>query len=202
MSKQTLEIRILSCGGMFDLMSEMEALFLVNSLGLYRNQTDWGRAVPRANASLVRAYTSKDFYAALSDPGDILHLIAHADATTLKAGNGKSLVTAERVKVLAKGNSANVPSIVVSTGCSLQSDEWQEALKEAGCRVLIASEDDVTPANLTAFDMAFYAALLTRVQKGRTTEERVREAFKRASRYYNGIHAAGTPHARFSLVTL
>ena len=54
-SKQTLNIRILSCGGMFDLMSEQEATFLNSSLGLFRNVQDLGRAVPRANASRNRA---------------------------------------------------------------------------------------------------------------------------------------------------
>jgi len=201
-SKQTLDIKIISCGGMIDLMSEMEASFLVNSLGLFRNRQAHGRATPRANVSLVRAYTTTDFYEGISGSEDILHLICHADARNLQTGNGKSDVTAAKFTVRANRGNLLLPPIVVSTGCSFQSVAWRTALQAAGVRVLIASTKEVTPANLTAFDMAFYSALLSQVRRGIDTEDRVKQAFALANDYYKGVHAIGTPYASFQLANL
>jgi hypothetical protein len=151
-SRQVLEIKILSGGGMFDLLGEMEAQFLVNSLGLFRNRIDRGRATPRANVSLVRVYTTKDFYKGVDGQADLLHLIGHADASTLQTGDGKSLVTASDVESRAKRGVLMLPEIVLSTNCKFQSVSWQKALKAAGTKVVIAASREVTPANLAAFD--------------------------------------------------
>jgi hypothetical protein len=48
---QVLDIRVINCGGMRDLMNEMESSFLVSALGLFRNQQDFGRGKPRANVN-------------------------------------------------------------------------------------------------------------------------------------------------------
>jgi hypothetical protein len=102
-SKQTLNIKIISCGGMFDLMSEQEASFLHGSLGLFRNVKDLGRAVPRANASMVRAYRPQDLFDAMTSDDDILHLIAHADGTALKVGNMQNIAATDLDARAAKG---------------------------------------------------------------------------------------------------
>jgi hypothetical protein len=120
-SKQVLEIKVLTCGGMIDQMSEQEASFLVSSLGLFRNVVHHGRATPRANVNLVRAYTDRDFYRGVSGTEDVLHLIAHADASRLQTGNGKSNVTASGFEERAKHGWITLPEVVVSTGCSFQS---------------------------------------------------------------------------------
>src|SRR4051794_31724205 len=117
---QVLEIRVLSCGGMLDLMSEQEAAFLVSSLGLFRNVRHVGRATPRANVSLARVYTESDFYRAASSNDHILHLIAHGTGTSLQTGNGKSNVTAALVEDRAKRGKLSMPEVVVSTLCGFQ----------------------------------------------------------------------------------
>jgi hypothetical protein len=198
-SKQVLDIKILSCGGMIDLMSEMEAAFLVNSLGLFRNRAAHGRATPRANVSLVRAYTTTDFYVGASGSEDILHLICHADDKKLQTGNGKSEVTAAKFLKRANRGNLTLPQIVISTGCSFQSPDWRSALRRSGVTMVIASPHSVTPANLTAFDMAFYSALLSQVRRGKPTTERVKLSFDLANRHYKAIHAKGTPFASFQL---
>ena len=202
MAVQTLEVHVLSCGGMFDLMSEQEATFLVHSLGLFRNVKDLGRAVPRANTSLTRAYTESDFFRAIASNDHILHLIAHGDAEHLQTGNGKSTVTATKLATKGRKGSLRLPPIVVSTACEFQSPEWRTALAACKVQMLIAADSEVTPANLTAFDMAFYSALLTRVRKGSDTRTRVQESFELANNYYRGIHAVGTPYSKFSLFNL
>lgn len=201
-SKQVLEIKVVSCGGMIDLMSEQEAAFLVSSLGLFRNVPNHGRATPRANVSFVRAYTSKDFYRAVTSNDDVLHLIAHATAAKLQTGNGKSDVTAVSLEAAAAKGDVAMPEIVVSTGCSFQSAAWRSALKAAGVKVLIAARTKVTPANLVAFDMAFYSAFLSQVRRGKSTIERATESFALGDSHYRGIHATGTPFARFTLQVL
>jgi hypothetical protein len=201
-STQVLEIKIVNCGGMIDLMSEQEAAFLISSLGLFRNVVDHGRATPRANVSLVRAYTAKDFYRAATGSDHLLHLIGHATATTLQTGNGKSDVTASAFEAQADAGKVFMPEIVVSTGCKFQSSAWRSALKKAGVKVLIAAPQSPTPANLTAFDMAFYSALLSQVRRGKTNIERVEASFALADQHYRGIHAVGTPFAKFALVKL
>lgn len=201
-SRQVLDIKILSCGGMFDLMSELEAAFLVNSLGLFRNIVGPGRATPRGNVNLVRAYTSKDFYKGVSGNADLLHLIGHADASTLQTGDGKSLVTANEVEKRATKGKLTIPGVVVCTNCKFQSSAWRKALKAAGVKVLIASSKTVTPANLTAFDMSFYSALLSQVRRGTETIDRVEASFKLANRHYKAIHAVGTTYAPFALASI
>jgi hypothetical protein len=196
------EIKVISCGGMFDLMSEQEASFLVSALGLFRNVQDVGRALPRANVSLVRAYTQRDFLRGLNDDAHLLHLISHASSTNLQTGNGKSQVTAAQVQELGERGRLSIPEIVVSTACGFQSAEWQAALKACGAGVLIAANTEVTPANLTAFDMSFYSALLSQVRKGLSNVQRVEASFALADAHYRSIHAAGTPFAKFSLTHL
>ena len=193
---------MLTCGGMFDQMSEGEATFLVSALGLFRNVQDQGRAVPRANVNLVRAYNTADFYRGLSGAEDILHLIAHADSTTLQTGNSRSGVVADELQRRAARGNVTVAPIVISTCCSFQSAAWRAALREAGATILIAAPQAVSPANLAAFDMAFYSALLSRVRRGKETVQRVRESFTIANRHYRAVHAEGTPFARFSLERL
>jgi hypothetical protein len=114
-SKQTLNVRVLSCGGMFDLMSEQEANFLNSSLGLFRNVQDFGRATPRANASMVRAYRPSDLYGALTATDDLLHLIAHASGKEIQVG-AKSKVTASELTARA-AIGLRMPQVVVSTAC-------------------------------------------------------------------------------------
>jgi hypothetical protein len=201
-STQVLEIKVLTCGGMFDLMSELEAAFLVNSLGLFRNVVGPGRATPRANINLIRAYTTKDFYRGLSGDEHVLHLITHASAHALQTGNGKSDVTAAGFQEKAEAGNLTVPEIVVSTGCSFQSAAWRSALKAAGGKILIAAQQSVTPANLTAFDMSFYSALLSQVRRGKSNLERAKESFVLADAHYRAIHAVGATFAKFTLEEL
>lgn len=197
-SKQVLHIRVLTCAGLSDLMSYSEATFLVNALALFRNVEDRGRAVPRANADLIRAYTQADFLRGITSEADILHLVAHASRDALQTGNGKSEVT----PALLKKKRPEMPGIVISTACRFDSSEWKDALGECGVTLLIAADSNVTPANLSAFDMSFYAALLSCVRRGIDTEQRVAESFELADRYYRSIHATGSPHAKFRLTKL
>jgi hypothetical protein len=201
-AKQVLEIKVLNCGGLRDLMSELESSFLVSCLGLFRNQQDFGKGMPRANVNLVRAYDAKGFYRAAFGNSDVLHLIAHANGTQLDVGVAKKRVEAARLGREAVRAKLKLPPVVVSTGCQVQSTAWQAGMKAAGAQILIASSDVVTPASLTAFDMAFYSALLARVRKKNTLNERVKASFKLASTHYKAVHAAGTPKARFTLVEL
>jgi hypothetical protein len=197
-----VEIKIVNCGGLRDLMSEMESSFLVSALGLFRNQQDFGKGMPRANVNLLRAYDAKGFYRAAFGEADLLHVIGHANGDELDVGLAKKRVKASDLPTQATKTSASLPAIVVSTGCKLQSTAWQAGPKAAGAEVLIATKDNVTPAALTAFDMAFYSALLGRVRKGKTLRERVEASFKLADRHYRAIHAKGTPFAKFSLKVL
>src|ERR1022692_1856389 len=199
MAKQVLDIKVLSCGGMFDLMSEQEASFLTTSLGLFRNREQQGKGLPRANVNLVRAYRASDFYRGFAGDEDLLHLIAHTDKDSLKTGNHKSLVTASEVKRLGDRGELMAPSVIVSTGCNFRSSAWRDALKATGVQVLIAAHQTVTPQCLTAFDMSFYSALLSCIRRGEGTIQRVRASFDLAQKHYEAIHAEGTPHARFVL---
>ena len=185
---------------MLDLMSEQEATFLNSSLGLFRNVQDLGRAVPRANASMVRAYRPEHFYSALANTDDILHLIAHADGNSLQVGAAPRVAATELNERAAKG--LRMPEVVVSTACKFDSRAWRECLRNLGVKVLIAAAASVSPANLVAFDMAFYSALLSQVRKGATTIERVEASFTLADRHYRDVHALGTPFAKFSLTHL
>jgi len=85
-STQVLKIKILNCGGLWDLMSEKESLFLSDSLGLFRNVEDVGRSRPRANVNLERAYSKGDFWDRIFGEPDILHLISHGTGAQLQAG--------------------------------------------------------------------------------------------------------------------
>lgn len=201
-SKQVLNIKILNCGGLRDLMSELEAQFLVSALGLFRNAKDFGRGKPRANVDLDRAYDAEDFYQSIFQTADIVHVIAHASANELDVGVARKRVTPAGLVREAHARSASVARVIISTGCNLQSTAWQDAFRRVGAHVLIASTDEVTPANLTAFDMAFYSALLSQVRRGTNTENRVRESFALSNSYYRGIHADGTPFAKFTLIDL
>lgn len=168
-AKQVLDIKVLNCGGLRDLMSEMESSFLVSALGLFRNRQDLGRGTPRATVNLLRAYNADGFYDAAFGPADLLHLIAHANGVELDVGVAKKRVKASDLAAADAKRGTTFPPVVVSTGCKVQSTEWQKGLKAAGAQVLIASRGDVTPATLTAFDMSFYSALLTQVRKGTDT---------------------------------
>lgn len=201
-AKQVLDIRILNCGGLRDLMSELEASFLMNALGLFRNSQDFGRGKPRANVNLARAYDADGFYRAAFSDADVLHLIAHASGQELDVGVAKTRVRADTLAGAARSANPTLPPIVVSTGCKLMSQAWRDGIKGAGAQVLIASEGDVTPAALTSFDMAFYSALLARVRKTKSLSERVEASFELADRHYRAIHAKGTKFARFSLAKL
>ncbi len=202
MGSQVLDVKIVNCGGLRDLMSEMESSFLVSALGLFRNHQDLGKGYPRANVNLVRAYKAEHFYRAAFGEFDVLHVIGHASGDQLDVGVAKRRVEASRLDVEARKIGASLPPIVVSTGCRLQSEAWRTGLKAAGADILIASDDDVSPAALTAFDMAFYSALLARVRKGRTLVERVIASFELADAHYRAIHAPGTPYAKFRLKQL
>ena len=202
LSTQVLKIKVLTCGGMTDQMSEQEAAFLINSLGLFRNVEHFGRATPRANVNLVRAYTAADFFRGVAGDENILHLIAHADASKLQTGNAKSTVTAADLEDRAARKGLFLPEVVVSSGCKFQSVAWRSALASAGVKLLIAAQKTVTPANLTAFDMSFYSALLSQVRRGHSTLDRVEASFKLADKHYRAIHAKGTPFARFELQRL
>jgi hypothetical protein len=91
-AKQTLDIRIINCGGMSDLMSELESSFLVDALGLFRNRPDLGRGTPRAKVNLVRAYKAADFYGSAFSDADVLHIVGHSSPTELDVGYAKKRV--------------------------------------------------------------------------------------------------------------
>ena len=185
---------------MTDQMSEQEAVFLNGSLPLFRNVQDRGRATPRANTSLVRAYRPKHFIGALSATDDVLHIIAHGDAKQLDIGGASHVTADDLARRAAEG--LRMPEVVISTACKFSTKAWHETLQALGVRVLIASASMPTPANLTAFDMSFYSALLSQVRKGKTTLERVQKSFALADAHYRAIHAHGTPYAKFSLAIL
>jgi hypothetical protein len=199
---QVLDIKIVNCGGLRDLMSEMEASFLVSALGLFRNHEDLGRGYPRANVNLVRAYRAQDFCRSAFGGAQILHLIGHADGNELEVGVAKKRVRAADLEKEAKKAGGSLAQVVVSTGCKLQSKTWQEGMKAAGAEILIATKQNVTPAALTAFDMSFYSALLAQVRRGKTLLERVEASFEAANSHYKAIHAPGTPFPRFTLARL
>ena len=201
-AKQMLRIKILSCGGLRDLMSEMEASFLVSALGLFRNVEGFANAKPRANVNLARAYTAADFYDSVFGTEDVLHLIGHANADRLEVGTSSSKVYASSLAGEAQSRGAAVPPVIVSTGCKVQSAAWRGGLKDAGAKVLIAAEGNVTAANLTAWDMAFYSALLSQVYKGKTLTERVEASFALADDHYRAVHADGATFAKFRLSKL
>jgi hypothetical protein len=201
-SNHVLDIKIINCGGLRDLMSEMESSFLVSALGLFRNVAGLGKGLPRANVNLVRAYDAKDFYRAAFDDVHILHLIGHAHADELEVGWSKTRVKAGDLYSKAYAAGHPLPPIVVATGCHVQSAKWQSGMTDAGAEILIASKDKPTPAALTAFDMAFYSALLAQVRRGKPLAERVKASFQLADAHYRAIHAVGTPFAKFTLVEL
>lgn len=201
-SSQVLNVKVLSCGGLRDLMSEMEASFLVSALGLFRNVEDFGKAKPRANVNFARAYTAADFYRSVFGEEDVLHLIGHANGTRLEVGTGKAQVHAADMGKQAAKAGRSVPPVVVSSGCQLQSSAWRAGLKAAGAKILIAAPGAVTPANLAAFDMAFYSALLSQTRKGSELVDRVKASFTLADTHYRAVHAAGTPFAKFRLEEL
>lgn len=198
-AQQTLAVTILSCGGMADLMSEQEAVFLNSALPLFRNVVELGRATPRANPSMVRAFNPAHFYEALSGSHDVLHLIAHADSSRLQVG--RTHIAATDVAARAR-RGLRMPKVVVSTACKFSGTAWRSTLRALGVEVLIGSGESITPANLTAFDMAFYSALLSQVRKGSSTVERVVASFEIADDYYRRLHARGTPYAKFHLTRL
>ena len=183
-------------------MSEMESSFLVSALGLFRNHEDLGKGYPRANVNLVRAYRARDFYRAAFGDADVLHIIGHASGNELDVGVAKKRVKAEDLAGEALKAGMSIAPIVVSTGCKLQSLAWQGGLKAAGAEILIATKHNVTPAALTAFDMAFYSALLAQVRRGKSLTERAVASFDLADRHYKAIHAKGTPFAKFTLKKL
>lgn len=202
-AKQVLDIRVLNCAGMFDTMSEQEAAFLFAGLPLFRNVVDLGRAVPRARVSSLRAYNARDFFAAVSGPADVLHLIAHASDAVLEAGASDRVAAAEVLRrAQRRADPLVVPSVIVSTACRFGSDSWHDALRAAGAEVLVAADGDVTPGNLAAFDMAFYSALLSRVHKNKNTVDRVCEAFDLADKHYRDVHAPGAKYVKFRLTRL
>jgi hypothetical protein len=196
--QQVLDIKVISCGGLRDLMSEMEASFLVSALGLFRNHEDLGRGYPRANVNLVRAYRPRDFYRAAFGDSHIVHIIGHANGSQLEVGVSRKRVDAGDLARESKKAGAPIAPVVISTGCKLQSTAWRNGLKAAGAKVLIATKDNVTPAALTAFDMAFYSALLAQVRRGKPLTDRVKASFEAADEHYRAIHATGTPFAKFS----
>lgn len=200
-SKQVLNVHVLSCGAMSDLMSDQEALFLRTSLGLFRNVVEHGRATPRANVSLTHAYTKTDFLANLRLPADLLHLVTHAGGDRIQTGNGKFVEAAALADAGRKGKVV-VPPVVVSTGCELFTDNWSDTFAACGARLFIASPKPTTPANLAAFDMAFYSALLSSTQRGTATVDRVKAAFGVANGYYESLWPVGTPHAPFKMAEL
>lgn len=222
MAKHTLRVQILSCGGTQDLMSEQEAMFLNSSLGLFRNVRDIGRATPRAQASMVRAYKPEDALGAFSADDDLLHLIAHGvsakematregldhtispdDARAPGPGIqvGIKAMSARRLRDEA-ARGLRMPEVVVSTVCGFDGAVWHSVLRALGVKIVIASGAQVTPANLASFDMAFYSALLARVHKGKSTLDRVESAFGLARGHYSAIHAIGTPKVTFRLTHL
>jgi hypothetical protein len=202
-NRQVLDITIVNCGGLRDLMSEMEASFLVSALGLFRNVQDLGRAKPRANVNLVRAYDPKGFYDAAMGPAHLLHVIGHATAAgELEVSYAKPRVDARNLDREARKRGLQLPPIVVATGCQMQSPGWRAGMAAAGAEVLIASETSPSPAALTSFDMAFYSALLAQQRRGKTLIERVSESFDLADAHHRAIHAVGTPFAKFKLVVL
>ena len=75
-------------------------------------------------------------------------------------------------------------------------------LSACGVTSLIAADSYVTPANLSAFHVSFYAAPLSCVRRGIDTEQRVAESFELADRYYRSIHATCGPQAKFRLTKL
>lgn len=197
-ASQVLDINVVNCGGMRDLMSEMESSFLVSALGLFRNQQDFGRGKPRANVNLARAYDAEDFYRAVFREADLVHIIGHANSSELDVGLAKKRVRATDLSGRAKKAGRSLPPVVISTGCKLQSASWRKGLKAAGADVVIATKDDATPSALTAFDMAFYSALLARVRKTKTLQERVEASFDAADKHYRAIHAKGASFAKFT----
>ena len=199
---QVLDIRLVNCGGLVDLMSEMEASFLVSALGLFRNREDLGRGYPRANVNLIRAYRASDFYRAAFSDAHVLHIIGHSHGTELDVGIAKTRVRADQLEGESKKAGTSLPPVVISTSCKLQSAAWREGIKAAGAQILIATSHNVTPAALTAFDMSFYSALLAQVRRGKSLVERIKASFDIADRHYRAIHAKGTPFAKFTLRTL
>ncbi|SDT74309.1 hypothetical protein SAMN04489716_6941 [Actinoplanes derwentensis] len=157
--------------------------------------------MPRANVSMSRAFNKTELLSFTKQPVHILHIIAHGQGPKIQTGNGKTNTTADDfTRMGAKGD--KLPETVVSTACTFFNDAWKVALKACGVRILIASPDEVTPANLTAFDMSFYAALLSSTRRGMSTLDRVDESFKLANDYYRSLWPSGTKFAKFKLVRL
>ncbi len=102
MGSQVLDVKIVNCGGLRDLMSEMESSFLVSALGLFRNHQALGKGYPRANVNLVRAYKAEHFYRAAFGEFDVLHVIGHANGDQLDVGVAKRRVEASRLDLEAR----------------------------------------------------------------------------------------------------
>ncbi|WP_203754622.1 hypothetical protein [Cellulomonas chitinilytica] len=200
-SIQTLRIHVVSCGGMRDLMSDQEASFLASSLGLYRNSPQQGRAMPRANVSVSRAFTKTELLGMTTQTAHVLHVIAHGQGDRIQTGNGKSNTTSADFTLLGQKGGI-LPQIVVSTACTFYNEHWKAALQACGVKILIASPQEVTPANLVAFDMSFYAALLSSTRRGKSTLARAEESFAMAQVYYESLWPIGTPHAKFQIAHL
>ena len=200
-AKQTLNIKILSCGGLTDVMSELEASFLASALGLFRTQIQMGKATPRAKPSLIRAYKPADFVSALDDGDDLLHLIAHG-ARNDGLQVGIKTIYASELRELAVSEGLRLPPVLVSTSCEFGTQGWRDTLRDFGVRIMIASSRQIPPGHLAAFDMAFYSALLSRIYKGHEIDHRVRESFKLANEYYKSIYAVGSKPTPFHLTEL
>jgi hypothetical protein len=80
----------------------------------------------------TRAYDSEDFYRAVFDKADMVHIIGHAHGTELDVGVAKKRVKATDRPKRAKQAGSSLPPVVISTGCKLQSGPWRKGLKEAG----------------------------------------------------------------------
>jgi len=199
---QLLRINIVNCGGMRDIMSEQESMFLQQALPLFRAVHGQGRATPRANASMTRVYNTTELFNTFDGKEHVMHLVAHGTSTKLQTGNGKSDVTTQSFTKKAVAGAIKAPEIIVSTACDLQSPDWRSAFAAAGAKVLIAADAPVSPANLAAFDMAFYSALLSQVRKNKSLIERVEASFELAKRHYADIHASGNAYAKFRLFRL
>lgn len=197
-ANQVLQIRVVNTSSVFDAMSELEAQFLSASLALYRNVAKPGRMQMRANVSHVRIQKKADFWKAVFDDEiDVLHIVGHGfvDLNTAE-GMLEVGITGKRSKrelsvaeFAAQPKSLRMPPIVVSTACKTMRSDWCDAFRARGVKRFIASRGSPTIANVTAWDMSFYSALLSQVWKGKTLPTRIDKAFALADTHYRAVHA-------------
>lgn len=165
----------------------------------------YGHDSPIADVDFVRTRSLETVAIAFTAPVDVLHVMAHGDATyepTFTSTDGKTQLSMGAFGEWCADSGYGVSSgAVLADGCRTATGAWQKAVRDClqGPITYIGTSAYVGWHDGTVFASAFYSALFRNKGKGATPSQQAEDAANRAMQAFSLLTGRPCPYRVLTL---